>query len=259
SVGLIGNSQKGDPYHGSEKRSRREIANCNERRRMQSINSGFESLKTLLPTEDGEKLSKAAILQLTSKYIQHLVGENRRMRDQLSQMQQQQQHQQQPPQQPRNTDVLLAASDVALRKRKLPAAPDDSDGGGGGGGGGGGVYIGYFQQQGNHTIIRAQPQQQQQQQQHPTFQLAVKPDYEQFVIEPPVHQLQQQHQQLPLPTKPKRLEHLMMAIERIEGQSNLQQQEQNQSQSIAVSSEHRPCSTEAARCLLQQQESRRRE
>uniref|UniRef100_A0A1I8I929 Reverse transcriptase domain-containing protein n=1 Tax=Macrostomum lignano TaxID=282301 RepID=A0A1I8I929_9PLAT len=58
SVGLIGNSQKGDPYHGSEKRSRREIANCNERRRMQSINSGFESLKTLLPTEDGEKLSK---------------------------------------------------------------------------------------------------------------------------------------------------------------------------------------------------------
>ena len=41
-----------------EKRLRREIANSNERRRMQSINSGFQSLKTLLPHQDGEKLSK---------------------------------------------------------------------------------------------------------------------------------------------------------------------------------------------------------
>jgi len=41
-----------------DKRMRREIANCNERRRMQSINSGFQSLKTLLPHHDSEKLSK---------------------------------------------------------------------------------------------------------------------------------------------------------------------------------------------------------
>lgn len=41
-----------------ERRIRREIANSNERRRMQSINSGFQSLKTLIPHSDGEKLSK---------------------------------------------------------------------------------------------------------------------------------------------------------------------------------------------------------
>ena len=41
-----------------EKRQRREIANSNERRRMQSINSGFQSLRTLLPQCEGEKLSK---------------------------------------------------------------------------------------------------------------------------------------------------------------------------------------------------------
>ncbi len=42
----------------NDKRLRREIANSNERRRMQSINAGFQSLKTLLPHHDGEKLSK---------------------------------------------------------------------------------------------------------------------------------------------------------------------------------------------------------
>lgn len=41
-----------------EKRARREIANSNERRRMQSINSGFAALRTLLPQSEGEKLSK---------------------------------------------------------------------------------------------------------------------------------------------------------------------------------------------------------
>ncbi|CAH8545626.1 unnamed protein product [Heterobilharzia americana] len=59
------------PTHGhfdQEKRVRREIANSNERRRMQSINAGFDSLRILLPTiSDGEKMSKATILQLTAK------------------------------------------------------------------------------------------------------------------------------------------------------------------------------------------------
>ena len=41
-----------------EKRIRREIANSNERRRMQSINSGFQSLKLMIPHQDGEKVSK---------------------------------------------------------------------------------------------------------------------------------------------------------------------------------------------------------
>ncbi|KAK0095043.1 hypothetical protein PV326_009366 [Microctonus aethiopoides] len=45
-----------------EKRMRREIANSNERRRMQSINAGFQSLRTLLPHHEGEKLSKISIL-----------------------------------------------------------------------------------------------------------------------------------------------------------------------------------------------------
>ena len=47
----------------NEKRLRREIANSNERRRMQSINAGFASLKQLLPHTEGEKLSKVSTAQ----------------------------------------------------------------------------------------------------------------------------------------------------------------------------------------------------
>jgi len=47
-----------------EKRMRREIANSNERRRMQSINAGFQSLRTLLPHHEGEKLSKVSHILL---------------------------------------------------------------------------------------------------------------------------------------------------------------------------------------------------
>ena len=46
-----------------ERRIRREIANSNERRRMQSINAGFQSLRTLLPHHEGEKLSKVRELK----------------------------------------------------------------------------------------------------------------------------------------------------------------------------------------------------
>lgn len=46
----------------NEKRMRREIANSNERRRMQSINAGFQNLRSLLPRHEGEKLSKVSIL-----------------------------------------------------------------------------------------------------------------------------------------------------------------------------------------------------
>lgn len=69
-----------------EKRIRREIANSNERRRMQSINAGFQSLRTLLPHHDGEKLSKAAILQHTSEYIYQLEQEKTRLLSQNSQL-----------------------------------------------------------------------------------------------------------------------------------------------------------------------------
>jgi hypothetical protein len=55
-----------------DRRMRRQIANCNERRRMQSINAGFQALRQFLPQRNGEKLSKAAILQQTAELIQTL-------------------------------------------------------------------------------------------------------------------------------------------------------------------------------------------
>lgn len=78
-----------------EKRIRREIANSNERRRMQSINAGFASLKTLLPHHEGEKLSKASILQQTAEYIYQLEQEKTRLLSQNCQLKRllnQQQH-----------------------------------------------------------------------------------------------------------------------------------------------------------------------
>merc|ERR1712062_717074 len=70
----------------NERRVRREIANSNERRRMQSINAGFQSLRTLLPHHEGEKLSKAAILQQTAEYIYQLEQEKTRLLAQNSQL-----------------------------------------------------------------------------------------------------------------------------------------------------------------------------
>jgi transcription factor AP-4 len=51
-----------------EKRVRREIANSNERRRMQSINTGFQSLKILIPHSCGEKLSKVCYVYLITRF-----------------------------------------------------------------------------------------------------------------------------------------------------------------------------------------------
>ncbi|GFU03904.1 transcription factor AP-4 [Nephila pilipes] len=69
-----------------EKRIRREIANSNERRRMQSINAGFQSLRSLLPQREGEKLSKAAILQSTADYVYQLEQEKTRLLEQNNQL-----------------------------------------------------------------------------------------------------------------------------------------------------------------------------
>jgi transcription factor AP-4 len=69
-----------------EKRMRREIANSNERRRMQSINAGFQSLRGLLPHHEGEKLSKAAILQQTAEYIYQLEQEKSKLMNNVSQL-----------------------------------------------------------------------------------------------------------------------------------------------------------------------------
>ncbi|KAI6214654.1 BHLH domain-containing protein [Aphelenchoides besseyi] len=62
-----------------DRRMRRQIANCNERRRMQSINAGFQALRQFLPQRCGEKLSKAAILQQTAELIQTLKLEKERL------------------------------------------------------------------------------------------------------------------------------------------------------------------------------------
>lgn len=46
------------PKRPMDKKLRRQIANSNERRRMQSINQGFHQLRLLMPHLQGEKLSK---------------------------------------------------------------------------------------------------------------------------------------------------------------------------------------------------------
>ncbi|XP_050077088.1 dual specificity protein kinase splA [Anopheles maculipalpis] len=74
------------PMDKDEKRMRREIANSNERRRMQSINAGFQSLRQMLPHHEGEKLSKAAILQQTAEYIYSLEQEKTRLLSQNCQL-----------------------------------------------------------------------------------------------------------------------------------------------------------------------------
>jgi Helix-loop-helix DNA-binding domain len=58
-----------NPPMEQEKRIRREIANSNERRRMQSINAGFQSLRTLLPHHEGEKLSKVSNALLSLRLL----------------------------------------------------------------------------------------------------------------------------------------------------------------------------------------------
>lgn len=62
-----------------ERRIRREIANSNERRRMQSINAGFQSLRTLLPHHAGEKLSKVKGFLITITTITTIYDFKRRL------------------------------------------------------------------------------------------------------------------------------------------------------------------------------------
>ena len=60
----------------SEQRARREIANSNERRRMQCINNGFHCLRQILKQHNSiEKHSKAAILHECANYIRKLEND----------------------------------------------------------------------------------------------------------------------------------------------------------------------------------------
>lgn len=77
SNGVVVGPERDREAMDQEKRLRREIANSNERRRMQSINSGFQSLRNLLPHHEGEKLSKVKIFFSSSKssfYKNHPIG-----------------------------------------------------------------------------------------------------------------------------------------------------------------------------------------
>lgn len=71
-LGDGGSSPSSKPVLDTEKRMRREIANSNERRRMQSINAGFQSLRSLLPRHEGEKLSKVSSPQTV--WLVTLIG-----------------------------------------------------------------------------------------------------------------------------------------------------------------------------------------
>ena len=57
---LTGLANNAAMFIEDDKRKRRAIANSNERRRMQSINAGFQTLKSLIPHSSGEKLSKVS-------------------------------------------------------------------------------------------------------------------------------------------------------------------------------------------------------
>lgn len=79
-----GNSSSNQVLNNEDdKRKRRAIANSNERRRMQSINAGFQTLKSLIPHSCGEKLSKACILQRSADYMQYLNKEKEKLATKL--------------------------------------------------------------------------------------------------------------------------------------------------------------------------------
>ena len=59
---LTGLANNAAMFIEDDKRKRRAIANSNERRRMQSINAGFQTLKSLIPHSSGEKLSKVSLI-----------------------------------------------------------------------------------------------------------------------------------------------------------------------------------------------------
>lgn len=118
-----------------EKRMRREIANSNERRRMQSINAGFQSLRQMLPHHEGEKLSKAAILQQTAEYIYALEQEKTRLLSQNCALKRdrerdQQDHSAAEQQQSQTQTIVPAATAAAVtvaKKRKIDAIMTVSD------------------------------------------------------------------------------------------------------------------------------------
>lgn len=81
---LTGLANNAAMFIEDDKRKRRAIANSNERRRMQSINAGFQTLKSLIPHSSGEKLSKACILQRSADFMQFLSNEKDKLSTKLT-------------------------------------------------------------------------------------------------------------------------------------------------------------------------------
>uniref|UniRef100_T1JZ95 BHLH domain-containing protein n=1 Tax=Tetranychus urticae TaxID=32264 RepID=T1JZ95_TETUR len=60
--------------HGHKKlHVQRILANVRERKRTQSLNEGFNTLRQIIPTLPSDKLSKIATLKLACRYIKFLV------------------------------------------------------------------------------------------------------------------------------------------------------------------------------------------
>ncbi|XP_065567456.1 helix-loop-helix protein 11-like [Artemia franciscana] len=70
-------------HRDQDRRKRRDIANSNERRRMQNINAGFASLRALLPIQETEKMSKATVLQHATEYICQLEQDKEKLSNQI--------------------------------------------------------------------------------------------------------------------------------------------------------------------------------
>uniref|UniRef100_A0AC35TM45 BHLH domain-containing protein n=1 Tax=Rhabditophanes sp. KR3021 TaxID=114890 RepID=A0AC35TM45_9BILA len=90
----------------NDRRIRREVANSNERRRMQSINEGFQSLRALLPRKYGEKMSKASILQQTAEMIHSIQAD----KDRLAQ----------------ENESLIQTNVMSAKKRKFEESQQDT-------------------------------------------------------------------------------------------------------------------------------------
>eukprot|EP00795_Rhopilema_esculentum_P000335 gene335-9994_t len=78
-------------FKNIEKKVKREVANSNERRRMQNINNGFQDLKAIVCGDDDGKISKAGVLRraidhlnVLEEYNNLLIQQNRNLKRLLS-------------------------------------------------------------------------------------------------------------------------------------------------------------------------------
>lgn len=65
---------KGRPPKDDTDEDRRNMANARERKRVQRLSDMFENLRSLLPVEESMRISKLAILKVSSAYIALLAA-----------------------------------------------------------------------------------------------------------------------------------------------------------------------------------------